>query len=380
MRFIFISEPTFIPWDWRTPDTTGIPGSETAHIRMAQRLARRGHEVISYSPTPFVHPQIDDAGVEWRNFATCDFSDEGLWIIYRAPHLVDFIPRSRVVWHVCQDVSYQSFYDERISRFSRILALSNGHGDFLQEQFPHAASNIFVSANGIDRRMIDEVAADPPTRNPKRLMFASSPDRWLPILIPIFVRAREVVPELELHCYYGFDYLQIIERRHPDRPWIAENNRYIESLIEAAGVVNHGRLSQHKLIREWFKAGIWCHPSDFTETSCITSMEAQACGAIPITRPYWAVGENVKHGVFLHGETSDSLVKARYVWEIVKMAMQPELQEEIRAAMMSWAREHFDWEHVADQWEAWAREDVRGAETSVRRDNEIEAIESEAVA
>jgi len=86
-------------------------------------------------------------------------------------------------------------------------------------------------------------------------------------------------------------------------------------------------------------------------------MDAQACGAIPITRPFWAIGENVKHGIVLHGETTDSLVRARYVWEIVKLASDPELQAQIRAEMRPWALLHFNWECVVDQWEDWARED-----------------------
>jgi len=36
-----------------------------------------------------------------------------------------------------------------------------------------------------------------------------------------------------------------------------------------------------------------------------------------------------------------------------------ERQDEIRTAMMPWARQHFDWEVVADQVEGWALAEQR---------------------
>ena len=84
-------------------------------------------------------------------------------------------------------------------------------------------------------------------------------------------------------------------------------------------------------------------------------MDAQALGAIPIAKPVWAIGENVKHGVFIEGDVeSDGLTKARFVHQIVSMALQPEEQEKIRQDMMPWARLWFDWERWVFQWEEWA--------------------------
>jgi glycosyltransferase involved in cell wall biosynthesis len=364
MMFIFVSEPTYEVWNWRNPDTKGIGGSETSHIEMSRRLARRGHTVISYAPT-FAPREVDDAGVEWRDFQELDYSLKGTWIVYRAPKIVDRIPEDQTVWHICQDVSYPDFYDGRISRFSRVVALCNEHAAFLREQFPEAAHRIVISANGIKSELIAELAKRPPKRNAKRLIYASSPDRGLTTLITIFQRAREIVHDLELHVFYGFNNLEKIARTpHPRRQMVVQNVKMIKEMLQSPGIHVHGRTAQPKLLREWMKSGIWCHPSDFTETSCITSMDAQACGAIPITRPFWAIGENVKHGILMHGETWDSLVRARYVWEIVKLASDPELQSQIRGEMMPWALEHFNWKNVVDQWEDWAREDIRVAQAA----------------
>jgi len=188
-------------------------------------------------------------------------------------------------------------------------------------------------------------------------MYASSPDRGLRNLVPIFQLAREVVPDLELHVYYGFNNIEKVIERAKENTWVKDRTQEILDLLEQPGIVNHGRMGQTALYQEWMKAGIWCHPSNFTETSCITCMDAQALGAIPITIPTWAVGENVKYGQFIDGNIDrdeDRRTRARFVLAVTQWARQPEKQETVRAEMMPWAQAWFDWNAVVLQWERYA--------------------------
>ena len=357
MTFVFFSEPTFETWDWTNPEVQGIGGSETSHIEMARRLAERGHEVISYAPTPFLH-KTGPAGVSWRHSETAQFYDSpDVWVIYRAPHAVDLIPErpGQQIWLICQDVDYpKTLTIERAQRFTRIVALCQEHARFLKARYPQVADRIFVSSNGIKSDLIDRLMRNRPPRNPRRLMYASSPDRGLEFLLWIFPRCKEIIEDLELHVFYGFDNIEKVLKRVGPKHWIAQNTERIQAMMQQPGVVHHGRKPQAALLTEWMKSGIWCHPSNFTETSCITSMDAQACGAIPLTTPLWAVAENVKHGVFVEGDVRDELVRSRYVLELTRLALDPERQERIREDMMPWALRQFDWERFVDQWEAWA--------------------------
>jgi glycosyltransferase involved in cell wall biosynthesis len=359
VKFVFLSVPTFEPWDWTNPDTVGIGGSETSHIEMSNRLSDRGHSVYSYGPTPFKPPTVNPHGVTWER---CDndqniWKRDGVWVIYRDPESIDDVHPDNPAWLICQDVDYPALTAERAEKFTRIVTLCEPHGYYMRLKFPHLAHKIFVSSNGIKSEIIAEALKNPPERNPKRLMYASSPDRGLLHLATIFERAKEVIPDLELHVYYGFDNIEKII--HKLSPELRKKTNDIRRLLDQPGIEYHGRTAQPELIREWQKAGIWCHPSSFTETSCITCMDAQALGAVPITTPTWAVGDNVKHGVFIEGDPyQDNLVRARYVLELVKMASDPARQEEIRREMMPWAQAHFGWEKFVDQWEAWAKEDL----------------------
>lgn len=373
MRFHFLSMPTFEHWDWLNPDERGIGGSETSHIEMAQRLARRGCDVRSYGPTPYLGPMSDEAGVQWRWWDKAFNSDDegyacdrgGVWVVYREPRALDLVPEGLPAWLVCQDVDYNTWTPERLKRVTRVIALCQEQQRFLQWRHPELTGKIHVSSNGVRPEIIEAALDAGLPRNPKRLIYPSSPDRGLMNLIPIFNRARELDPELVLHVYYGFDNLDKVEDAERERvgeqggPVVA-NNRRIRQALEAPGIVVHGRTGQRQLAREWAQAGIWCYPSNFEETSCITSMDAQALGAIPITNPIWAVGENVAHGVFIEGNAANYVVRALYVLELAKLANDPERQEEIRAEMMAAAVHRFTWERFVGQWMLWAQEDLSG--------------------
>lgn len=360
MNFVFLSVPTFEPWDWNNPDLIGIGGSETSHIEMSNRLSDRGHNVYSYGPTPFKEPTVNPHGVTWER---CDndqniWRRDGVWVVYRDPQSIDDVDVSRnPAWLICQDVDYPALTEERARKFTRIVTLCEAHAQYMRMKFPALADKIFVSSNGIKSEYIAEALKNPPTRNPKRLMYASSPDRGLLYLCTIFQRAREIMPDIELHVYYGFNNIKKVEENNP---WVREKTNIIRKALDQPGIEVHGRTGQPALIQEWLKAGIWCHPSSFTETSCITCMDAQALGAIPITTPTWAIGENVEYGVFIEGDPYvDNLVRARYTLELVKLASDPERQEKIRTEMMPHAQKRFGWERFVDQWEEWAREDLK---------------------
>lgn len=364
MGFIFYSHPTFEPWDWTNPENPGIGGSETSHVEMARRLQERGHDVTSYSPIGELDPdkpgavEMGPAGVPWIHSKWVDYTRRGVWVVYRHPAILDHIPsEGNSIWLICQDVEYgDNLTEDRAAKLTRLVALCETHAEHLRKRYPYAASKVCVSGNGI------KIAA-PATleRNPKRLMYPSSPDRGLIYLLAVFGRVKEIVPDAELHIYYGWDN---IDKVIANGGWGGARAKATKDIvtrkIEETGAVWHGRTPQRELAKEWMKSGIWCHPSNFTETGCIVGMEAQAYGAIPITNPVWAVGEHTKYGVLIDGDPeNEPLVRAKYVLEVVKMMLDPERQEAIREEMMPWAAEEFCWCKFAKQWEKWAEEDVK---------------------
>lgn len=353
MRFIFYSPVHFEKWDWRNSVEKGIGGSETSHVEMAWRLARRGHEVITYAPVPEDCPgQWQDT--IWKPLETVDWSLPGVWVIYRAPDKVlefDMGRTDQQRWLMMQDWDY-TWTDEMILRFDRIITLCRCHGRDVIKKHQLIGSKMWITSNGIKPELVDVVEKERIERNPLRIMYASSPDRGLLPLLKSFKKAREYVSDLELHVFYGFDnYDKLINARKALRKTKAE----IEKWMGQSGVIFHGRIGQTQLYQEWLKSGIWVYQTNFYETSCITSMEAQALGAAPIFSPIGALSENIEHGVAVAGDCNDPLTNARFASEIVRLATDHQLQERIRKPMMPWARERFSWEVFVDQWLAEAR-------------------------
>lgn len=382
MKFVFVSAPTFEHWNWHNPDDPGIGGSETSHVEMSRRIARRGHHVVSYAPVA-IEDKDPESGVNW--LWAEDWTreqDVNVYVIYRAPELADSLPEGANAWLICQDVDYPfglkngGLTKERALKFSRIVALCEEHGRYLRAAHPEIADRVYVSSNGIKAELIRELAYSGIERNPRRLMYASSPDRGLMHLLEIFRRAKENVPDLELHVFYGFDNMdKVINSSNPNSgraKWIKET---LLKAMDQPGVYHHGRLGQRALLREWLKSGLWCHPSDFPETSCITCMDAQACGVIPITGPLWAVKENVEHGTFVSGDPGNNLVRAHYTLELIRLAKDLEEQAAIRDEMIPYALKRFDWERFADQWSSWAHADVESSYQHGRNAEMLDTVE-----
>lgn len=345
----------FETWDWTAADR-GIGGSETHHIELAWRLARRGYQVVSYCPLPPDSAHEHD-GVRWLPLAEADFTQPGVWVIYRSPETLEKFAEEhphQQVWFVAQDEWYPSWQERHSRIVDKFIALCATQGRACARRQPLLAERLVSCGNGLRVDLLRKIEREGIVRIPTKLIYASSPDRGLKGLLTIFTRAREFVPALELHVCYGFDNIDKLIALNPKFSFYRRVKADIERLLGQPGVTWHGRVSQADLYRHWLSAGLWCYPTNFTETSCITCMEAQAMGAIPITHPLWALAENVHHGVFIEGDAyGDPLVRARYAAWIVRLASDPALQDQIRRDMMDWARVQFNWERIVDMWDLW---------------------------
>lgn len=318
MKFILYHPVYFEQWDYRAAER-GIGGSETNQIEMAWRLARRGHEVISYAPIP------DDCepmwrGTEWRHIDNVDFTEDGIWIIYRAPQSADYFEPSenREFWLMCQDEDYPQFSEERAEKFKKVMPLCQAHADNLVITKPYLAEKIWITSNGVKIDLLRDTK--PQERNPYRIMYASSPDRGLLNLLKIFKHAKEFVPQLELHTFYGFNNIdKMID--NPQCAYLKDSKDKILNLLDQKDVYWHGRVPQPQLYEEWLKSGLWVYPTNFRETSCHPAGTRIATddGDIPIEML------NITAHVLTHtGQFRDikKLMKRKYVGNMIKLKVQ----------------------------------------------------------
>lgn len=345
MIFNIYSSIALENWNHLNPYTKGIGGSELCHIILDEYLRKLGHTVNSFAPLAKEDPTNLP---NWRHFSEVDKKAPGTWLVFRDPSFFDseLNPDNRYVF-VAQDVDY-TWTPERLSKVNTYICLCQAHKRFTEHKYPELRGRVVVSSNGVRRDLIEETEKLGIPRNPHKIIYASSPDRGLELILNNWFRITERVPSAELHVFYGFNNVEELARRVGG--WYAEYPGKLLSLMNQPGVKFRGRMNQNDLYKEWFSSNIWWYPSDWPETSCITCMDAQSCGAIPICNDYWAVGENVFHGYMTPGTPqNDSLSKLRqidYVCDLLEYPIVPWREE-----MMREARTKFDWWNFVKDYE-----------------------------
>ena len=355
----FLAPLHFEKWDYRALER-GIGGSETNNIETSWHFAQRGYDVKVYAPLD------EDCEREWRGtiwapLEELDPTEEAVWIMARTTMPLEDTDFNGEVWIQMQDVDVAeskelAWSEKRLNKINKIIALSRAHANHLMREHPQMDDKVCISSNGIRTELFEKLEKQGVERNYKKLIYASSPDRGLvQAVLPLWGRIIERIPDAELHVYYGFDNIdKMTLEDNPRAKYYKKLKEKTFKLLDQPGVFWHGRVGQEELYEAWLSSAIWPYYSDFAETSCICSMESQAGGAIPVTRPFWAVGENVMQGFVVNGSCyDDSLTQSSLVAHTIQLLLNPELQDAIRPQMMYVARSKFSWERIVDQLEVW---------------------------
>ncbi len=373
MRFHILSVGNVIRWDW-----TASGGSEAYHIELAERLAAKGHVVTSYSPLPNTTPSGSvHRNVTWMEVSDADITQPGVWIIQRDAKIGYLFAVERphqVLLLAAHDYDYDSFPDTKwTDRFDGILCESEIHAKYFQIQY--GATNTLVTGAGFPMDRCGEVPMD--QRNPKRIIYTSNPTRGLLTLLQIFKRAREEDSELELVVGYGWEYLDaLIATEQAARMKLLKSK--IMKMMDQPGVRWLGRLpSTFDVWCEYAKSGMFVYPTTFNEIFCNSVAEAQCFGAIPVVSPTFAIGETTRHGVMIFGDpVEDRLVRTRFVREVLGLAGNHKLQDEIRAAMIPDARARFGFHLTVNRVEKEASKlwSVRKARANRASSLDVQAV------
>lgn len=363
LSIVFWVGPSVEPWDPNTPNERGIGGSETACAEMARELAARGHAVTVYGDLPPDNRGLagcDFDGVDyvhWQHAAPpieCD-----VFISSRAPAVMDDPAKIRaavkLLWVHDVNVGADSPQMERwLLAFDGVLALSEWHKRYLLWSYPWLdPKRVIVTRNGIDPRRfggIDDQWMSPPKRN--HVITASSPNRGLDVLVVNWPHVRAKVPDAELHVYYGFDCWETFAKLRNDAGELEQIASFKRMLAERAhagsGIHLHGRVGQRELAQAYLRAKVWSHFTQFTETSCISAMEAQAAGAVPVHSNVAALAETVRHGVAVNSAQA-------HVDAMVRLLTDEGYRRPIAEAGRRWAFENLSWSGLAAEWDAMFR-------------------------
>lgn len=317
----------------------GIGGSEEAVIYLSKELVKQGYSVTVYNSCGDMTGVYE--GVEYKPYQMFNFNDNfNILIEWRNYSLQNIKARQHYIW--LHDLPLPgTFNKDNLNNIDKVFVLSEYHKLTLLDQVPE--EKIFVTANGIN---VSDFNNNGVIRNPKRMIYTSSYDRGIEHLLKMWSEVRSVVPDAELHIFYGWNtYDKMMEsgRRTP------EFKDYMVKLIDQPGVFDHGRVGHKKLIKELHMSGIWAYPSHFEEISCISAMKAQAAGCVPVCTDYAALKETVKAGVKVKGSCHGDESKKEFKEKIIEILKDEQKQSLLREEVLKNA-DSFGWDKVAVQW------------------------------
>lgn len=324
--------------EW-TPDSlkTGLGGSETAIVHLCKQWVKQGYKVTVYGNCGTKEGRYD--GVEYLNYYKFNRRDVfDTLIIWRAPWEMDFKFKANKIILDLHDVpDATEFTPERLENIDKIYVKSQYHRTLLPQVDD---SKFVIIPNGVDPIELKE------ERNPHQLIYASSYDRGLELLLyygwPIIKKA---IPGATLKIYYGWNLFDAVHRHNPER--MAWKARLVD-LMGQDGVSEGGRIGHKELLKEKARSAIHYYPTNFEEIDCISVRESALVGAIPFTTDYAAL-ENRAYCITTQGDPNSQETQEAIAKKIVKHLKTPQKLEEVRGKFRELALNE-SWERISKRW------------------------------
>ncbi len=327
-----------------------LGGSESALVYMARELARLGCDVLVFNSC---REAKECDGVrylplsEFSAFTATQSADVFIAQRYWQPFMTNLRSGANIYW--VQDAHDQPFVrglrdPQTAERIDRVFTISEWQTKMFQSEFGLPPSKFYVTRNGF---CPDNFSVNGIVRKPHRLAYASTPFRGLDVLLDVFPRIRDAVPEAELHLFSSMAVYGLAEE---------EDRARYGALYERAdqpGVVLRGSVPQETLARELQECSLMVYPNHFPETSCIAAIEAQAAGAPVVTSRLGALPETVADGVTglcIPGDSRSPAYQRAFIEKTVNLLKNRKRLTEMSMAARSRAFERYPWSRIAEDW------------------------------
>jgi glycosyltransferase involved in cell wall biosynthesis len=335
--------PSHEQWSPKSLDK-GLGGSEAMVIGLAKELAKKNK----------VHVWcrcLDDEGtydgVVYKNYDEFNIRETDVLIIWRTPslllkHHLDKVKAEKYLW--LHDTIMQLDVLPYTLIYDGIFCVSQWHKEYYTIMVPPELRKRYIETrNAVDYSLFDQKVK----RDPKTMVYGSLYNRGLVHLLTAWPKIKLAVPDAKLRIFYGWETLEKILPLIEFKKFKKE----VEELMDQEGITHLGRISHEEVIKEMLGAGIWAYPCiDFNEVSCITAMNAQIAGAIPVVIPKAALNETVKYGKKISkGQTAGDIID-KWSDELINVLNDERGQEQFRRVMMKFSKKIWDFPSLAKSW------------------------------
>ncbi|MRR34214.1 glycosyltransferase [bacterium] len=326
----------------------GGGGLECAMRQTAVALASRGHRVAlvgKMAGEPGVYEGVHFLPLDgWRNGEFPAFSKEADILAFASgPDLGSYqhvgSGTARIALFHHQQLSFMTGTDPLrvLNELSdAVICVSDAVRDNLVRDGV-ATDRLMTVPNGVDHRVFYPRSV---AREPHRIMFSGAlvPDKNVHLLIEAFLLVQRVFPDAELHVC-GSAAL-----------WGAEEYIDQDAVRQVtSNIMFHGKVSREELAVHYSRASICVIPSRF-ESFSLVSLEAQACGCVPLVADVGGVPETIERGetgFIYHPNDRDTLCQA-----LLGLLHDPLKLSSAGHKAIGSVKRRFSWEKTAMRYEA----------------------------
>lgn len=242
-------------------------GSEHMAVRLAEYFAQSGKRVVIFCECAGLEAEINGVSYlpikKYYPFLRTHYID--VLIVSRDSAQLSYLRHIKNVFLWIHDTEPIGDEFQTGPSFRGVITLSKWHKKHILNAFPMPEQYVSIIGNTIVP--IPELLVVP--KIPLRFIFSSSPDRGLDLVVTIIEKLAEQFPTVTLSVYANFE---LIEGRI--RTIMAHSpHRYLF----------HPRATKEVLHKAYAESEYWLYPTGFTETYCITAVEAQYYRCVCIT-------------------------------------------------------------------------------------------------
>jgi hypothetical protein len=157
---------------------------------------------------------------------------------------------------------------------------------------------------------------------------------------------KKEIPEATLDIYYGWN---LYDKAHFNNPSMMGWKKMMIELMNQEGITEHGRVSKKELDEATAKSDIWAYPTDFGETNCITALDSQKLGCVPVTIAYAGLLDTVYSGVLIEGDINLGDTKDKFLKELLALWKDKKRYETEKQKGIDGAKK-FAWSRIARLW------------------------------
>jgi len=335
-----------MPHDGNTLKTKSLGGSETAAIQLSEALAKItdgfGNKnrvtVFSNCEAPCTVNNVQYMPLQAAR-GYIEGADIDVLIVSRWNEPLMKPTSAKVVLYWAHDLALKRFTAQVrgiMYQIDRILVMSEFQKAQYKEIHGLPDKMFEVTRNGIDLDLF--LAPGSRRREMGQMVYCARPERGLENLVKpggiMEMLLEDKVPVTLSVAHYD----NTTEQMKP----------YYEALWARCNALPNvrivGSLTKNQLYDLYSRSWLYVYPTDFEEISCISAMEAMACGLPFITTPTAALVETLDKdaAIFIDGPAASPECQKRFVDKIKTLAASPETMKKMsvagykKAASISW--------------------------------------------